>query len=428
MDSNNWRIKRDTSDSPAKEDTLPARSWGRISGTPDSKRQLNSSSWGALPAYEGNGRDYIYRGGRNPTRGTHSASQFSDRSYRTPILPDQEAEQAIEQQRRIYVGNLPYEAKLDDIRSLFADISGLIQDITMSVDPMTGRNPSYCFVDFTTKEAAAQAIETFSGQVFMRRPLKVKPGVKPVPRARHGENDDRPSSSFTSTSGETNESPFVFNRWRRIDAQIDTENLNNSATEEGRRLYVGGLPKFPNQAAQNTEIRDLFGSFKINVVSKLISPHSSILEAPGNHYYCFVDLHKTEDVDGAIATLNGLDMWNWNIIISRASKAISGKLHERQRLYVAGLPTLEDEKTLKNEITGLFQRFGEVKLVSKVLQKSDSNPDHKNTGYCFVEMADGAQADAAIASLDQTERWDWKVSVRRANPPKKKMESWRGGS
>jgi RNA recognition motif-containing protein len=173
------------------------------------------------------------------------------------------------------VGNLPYEAKLDDIRSLFADISGQIQDITMSVDPMTGRNPSYCFVDFTTKEAAAQAIETFNSRVFMRRPLKIKPSIKPVPRGsgRIDRNDDRVSSSFTTASRGQNETPYVFNRWRRLDAQIDTESLNNSATAEGRRLYVGGLPRFPNQAAQNREIRDLFRDFEVEVVSKLISPH-----------------------------------------------------------------------------------------------------------------------------------------------------------
>jgi RNA recognition motif-containing protein len=134
-----------------------------------------------------------------------------------------------------------------------------------------------------------------------------------------------------------------------------------------------------------------------------------------------VDLHGKEDVDGAIAALNGLDKWNWNIIVSR-STAISGKLHERQRVYVAGLPVFEDEKTLENEIKELFQGFGEVKLVSKILVKEDSDPDQKNNGYCFVEFADGAQADAAASALDQTDRWDWKVTVRRANPLKKKME------
>jgi len=50
----------------------------------------------------------------------------------------------------------------------------------MSVDPMTGRNPSYCFVDFTSKELAERVMEEYDGRTFLRRPLKVKPGVKYV--------------------------------------------------------------------------------------------------------------------------------------------------------------------------------------------------------------------------------------------------------
>jgi hypothetical protein len=143
--------------------------------------------------------------------------------------------------------------------------------------------------------------------------------------------------------------------------------------------------------------------------------HTSKLEKPGNHYYCFVDLRSREDADRAIAALDGLDKWNWDIIVSR-STAISGKLHERQRVYVAGLPLFQDEKTLENEMKTLFEPFGEVKVISKIFAKDASYFNKNNTGYCFVEFADGAQADRAAAALDQTERWDWKVTVRRANP------------
>ena len=48
----------------------------------------------------------------------------------------------------------------------------------MSVDPMTGCNPSYCFIDLTTRELAERVMEEYNGADFLRRPLKVKPGVK----------------------------------------------------------------------------------------------------------------------------------------------------------------------------------------------------------------------------------------------------------
>lgn len=371
----------------------------------------------------------MYRGGRNPTRTTNSSSHPSSRSYIiTPTLPDEEAEQAIEQGRRVYVGNLPYDAKLDDIRSLLADVSRVIQDIAISIDPMTSQNPSYCFVDFTSKEAAVQAIEIYNGQTFMRRPLKVKPGLKPAPRRRNDLDDERLGSSYVSPNREENERSPAFNRWRRLDTQINTESMNNSATDEGRRLYVGGLPRFSSltHGEHVQRIRDLFRDFEVEVVSKLVSPHESKVAAPGNHYYCFVDLRRKEDVEGAIAALNVLDKWNWNITVARAS-SIPGKLHERQRVFIGGLPLFEDDKTLENGIKELLQPFGEVKLASKIFEK-DPNPNGKNNGYCFVEFADGAQADAAIAALDQTERRDWRVTVKRANRPKKKLDSWRGDS
>jgi RNA recognition motif-containing protein len=73
---------------------------------------------------------------------------------------------------------MPYEATVKDVESLFKDISDGIQAINMSVDPMTGRNPSYCFVDFKSKDLAERVMEEYNGVDFLRRPLKVKPGVK----------------------------------------------------------------------------------------------------------------------------------------------------------------------------------------------------------------------------------------------------------
>ena len=412
MDSHNWRAKREPrEDRPANDDTPPSASWERPSGTPDrTSRQHSYSPWGATPKYEGHGRDDMYRGGRNPARGTHISAHLNSRSNRPPTLPDPEAAKAIDQGRRLYVGNLPYEAKLDDIRALFADISDVIQDISMSIDLMTGRNPSYCFVDFTSKEAAAEAMENYNGQTFMKRPLKVKSGLKP----RANRNDRHDSVRDAPFPQESSESPYASHRWRRLDEQVDTESYNASATEEGRRLYVGGLPRFPTQAEHNQEIRELFKGYEVQVVSKLVSPHASKQTKGGNHYYCFVDLASREDADRAIAALNGLDKWNWDIIVSR-STAISGKLHERQRVYVAGLPLFQNENTLENEMKALFEPFGEVKVVSKIFEKEASESNKNNTGYCFVEFADGTQADRAVAALDQTERWDWKVKVRRAN-------------
>lgn len=72
---------------------------------------------------------------------------------------------------------MPYDTSVKDIEGLFADVDG-IEAINMSIDPMTGRNPSYCFVDLVTKDLAEGIMEMYNGRMFRERALRVKPGVK----------------------------------------------------------------------------------------------------------------------------------------------------------------------------------------------------------------------------------------------------------
>jgi RNA recognition motif-containing protein len=115
------------------------------------------------------------------------------------VLTYIQAEQAIDEGRRLYVGNMPYQATTKDVEKLFEDVLAGVQAINIAVDPMTGRNPSYCFVDFKTKEMAEQVMEEYDGRDFQRRPLKVKPGIRSGTLTRRGKkNPDHsiPSAIF----------------------------------------------------------------------------------------------------------------------------------------------------------------------------------------------------------------------------------------
>jgi RNA recognition motif-containing protein len=375
------------------------------STTSNTKGAMESRDWRAK-------REPSHRGGRQSRRGAPYG-----RFNIPPTQPDPEAEHAIEQGRRLYVGNLPYKAKVTDIQSLFVEISDLIQDITMSVDPMTGRNPSYCFVDFITKDAALETMEKYDGRIFMKRPLKAKPGVKPRASSHRNTDAHRQDSNFEPAPEAPNESPYAFNRWRRLDAQVDIESMNQSAIEAGRRLYVGNLPRFSTQAEQNIGIRDLFKDYDVEVISKMVLPHQGFRN-PIKSRYCFVDLKSRQDANAAIAGLNRIEKWNCVLDVSR-SNGISGKLHGRSRVYVGGLPLFEDTESLKSEMKALFESFGKVKVVSAILAEklAEKIPgSRKNTSYCFVEFDNGVQSDAAIAALDQTSRWNGTITVRQANP------------
>lgn len=395
MDSGNWRVKRDPSELPAGDQT-PKRE------TP--RRENLSSRIGALD----------FRGG---DRSSPLSAKSRD-SLRQP-LNGQQAEKAVEEGRRVYVGNLPYEATVKDIESLFVDLGQGVEAINMSVDPMTGRNPSYCFVDFKTKELAATAMEEYDGRDFLRRPLKVKPGVKSATGSGR-------FSKFEATGSPSPAKPIgstAFDRWRRL----ETPEKLHEAIAEGRRLYVGGLPRFANNAEQAAKIQELFDQQRINVdvIGNSISPHESKKDEEGNHYYCFVDLCSASDTEAAIAKLNGVERWNWRLRVNRATGTPT-KLGERRRVYVSGLPEFESQELTEAGIRELFGSAFEVKNVSKLLQPREPKSEEGNRCYCFVELADEEQTDAAIAELDWKEMWGWKVRVKPATGTERQTAPARG--
>ena len=94
---------------------------------------------------------------------------------------------------------------------------------------------------------------------------------------------------------------YVYDRWKSAD---DAPTRWISPHQQGRRLYVGGLPRIPWQSEVNSGMRDLFKDWPIEAVSKIISPHPSTYGKPGEHHYCFVDLPTSEIAEQAARALN----------------------------------------------------------------------------------------------------------------------------
>ena len=135
----------------------------------------------------------------------------------------------------------------------------------MSIDPYTGRNPSYCFVEVATKEQADQAMRELNGKGFLGRPVKVGPGVARSRNKRPREESDQ---------GVRNRRDYpkpVFDRWTRTDAPDHWKGY----TEQGRRLFVGGLPRMPDHYTVNADVRQLFTGYNVCVLlfRLAVSPH-----------------------------------------------------------------------------------------------------------------------------------------------------------
>ncbi|MDO8680375.1 MAG: RNA-binding protein [Acidobacteriota bacterium] len=73
---------------------------------------------------------------------------------------------------RLFVGNLPYQATEEDLRTHFSQV-GQPTQIVRPLDRETGRARGFAFVEYAERAPAEEAIKKFDGQLFMGRPLAV---------------------------------------------------------------------------------------------------------------------------------------------------------------------------------------------------------------------------------------------------------------
>lgn len=135
--SSNWRMK---DDSP------------RAEPQPRQARQGGGT-------YQGQGRSYD-----SPNRSYNNSSSGQQQPRETSDT-------------RLYVGNLLYSATRNDVEQFFTANGFQVSGISMSVDPATGRNPSYCFVDFESAEEASRAMSEMNGVELLGRGVRINLGV-----------------------------------------------------------------------------------------------------------------------------------------------------------------------------------------------------------------------------------------------------------
>src|SRR5205085_2030417 len=72
---------------------------------------------------------------------------------------------------KLYVGNLPFSATEDTVRTLFA-AHGNVDSVSLINDRETGRPRGFGFVEMSSADAQ-KAMQSLNGQDFGGRPLKV---------------------------------------------------------------------------------------------------------------------------------------------------------------------------------------------------------------------------------------------------------------
>jgi RNA recognition motif-containing protein len=88
-------------------------------------------------------------------------------------------------EKKLYVGNISFQATEDDIRELFSK-SGEVESVKIITDQFSGKPKGFGFVEMTTEEDAAKAIEALNGTTFMERPITVAEAKPQQPREKRG--------------------------------------------------------------------------------------------------------------------------------------------------------------------------------------------------------------------------------------------------
>ena len=75
--------------------------------------------------------------------------------------------------KRLYVGNLPYDADEDAIRAAFTANGGTVERVHIPLDRDTQRPRGFAFIEMSSDEEAQRAVEALNGSNFGSRTLKV---------------------------------------------------------------------------------------------------------------------------------------------------------------------------------------------------------------------------------------------------------------
>ena len=84
--------------------------------------------------------------------------------------------------KKLFVGNIPYQANDDELREHFSP-AGEVTSAIIIMDKMTGRSKGFGFVEMATDEMAQEAINSFNGRDFNGKTLVVNEARPFEPRA-----------------------------------------------------------------------------------------------------------------------------------------------------------------------------------------------------------------------------------------------------
>ncbi len=100
-----------------------------------------------------------------------------------------------QQNQKLYVGNLNFDATEDQVRELFGSF-GDVQEVKIVMDRFSGRSRGFAFVRMATADDAGKAKDSLNGQPFQGKALVIDWARTEQRDRPMGERRERPAGEF----------------------------------------------------------------------------------------------------------------------------------------------------------------------------------------------------------------------------------------
>jgi cold-inducible RNA-binding protein len=100
-----------------------------------------------------------------------------------------------QQNQKLYVGNLNFDASEDQVRELFGSF-GEVQEVKIVMDRFSGRSRGFAFVRMATADDAGKAKDSLNGQPFQGKALVIDWARTEQRDRPMGERRERPAGEF----------------------------------------------------------------------------------------------------------------------------------------------------------------------------------------------------------------------------------------
>jgi len=202
----------------------------------------------------------------------------SERAERVKPVYDQESS--------VYVGNLAFGVTEEDLKGLCDSVLGpdKVSKIRIAIDRETNRARGFAHIDFTDKEAAAQAVAGLNGATLSDRAIRVD----------HAQRKDEVRQNFNTK--DSSRPPRAF-----------------SQNQGGHSVFIGNLAWDMSTELVEEMVNDVLGEGLFTKVRLSVDRETGRSRGFGH-----IDFKDAESAERAISELNGMEVLGRQLRVDKA--------------------------------------------------------------------------------------------------------------